>query len=181
MKALRFFAASAVLSLLLCFSCFAAAPEILSQPQNFYFPQGTTFPTSAHFSVLASGDNLTYQWEYSRDNGSSWIASSSVGYNSSNYSPVIQNSGAVGYLYRCRVSGLNGEAITSVVSTAAATGWLGTVDQLVDSVSLLIGNVLDNVGLAASAIITTPLLLIGVSFSALAFSIAILSRFLSRS
>ena len=44
---------------------------ILSQPQNLTAKVGETI----FFSIEAQGNNLSYKWEYSRDNGNTWNSS----------------------------------------------------------------------------------------------------------
>lgn len=64
---------------------------------------------SAKFTVSAAGENLTYQWQRSTDNGSSWANISGAA--SSSYS-VTASPDMDGYLYRCKVSDGN-ETLTT--------------------------------------------------------------------
>ena len=67
------------------------------------------------FSVVAEGDNLTYRWELSTDDGDTWQESWNQGYNTANLS-VRMNPNRDGNLYRCCItSGLKVVAYTDVV------------------------------------------------------------------
>ena len=67
------------------------------------------------FTVEAEGENLTYLWEYSSDNGETWIQSWNQGYNTAILS-VRMNSNRDGYLYRCVVT--SGQKIIAVTDAA---------------------------------------------------------------
>ena len=69
-----------------------------------------------HFTVAAEGENLTYLWEYSTDNGTTWEQSWNDGYNTTSLS-VRMYSYRDGYQYRCVVT--SGQK--TVVVTEAAT------------------------------------------------------------
>jgi pimeloyl-ACP methyl ester carboxylesterase len=67
--------------------------------------QTVTAPAPANFSVSASGSSITYQWQYSTNNGSTWnnVPNSSL-YSGSTSSSLTVNSTSLsmdGYLYRC--------------------------------------------------------------------------------
>lgn len=90
-------------------------PVITSHPSNVVDP-------SLHgaFSVVATGNNLSYQWEYSQDGGSTWNTLNSPG-NGSNTSTYTENGQPMdGQLFRCLVTNSagtvtsNGASITSV-------------------------------------------------------------------
>ena len=86
------------------------APVIVSQPRSYIGAAGTT----AVFTVEATGENLTYRWQYSSDGGGSWTDSSAAGAKSASISV-----GALAYrsgqMYRCIVT----NEIGSIISEAA--------------------------------------------------------------
>ena len=55
------------------------------------------------FKVTATGDNLTYRWEYSEDGGNTWLLSWNQGYNADTLK-VRLYAYRSGYLYRCVVT-----------------------------------------------------------------------------
>lgn len=71
-------------------------PVIITQPAKTTVAAGE----NATFTVEASGEGLTYQWQYSTDNGSTW--KSKKGATSSSYT-VTAKSSVNGILYRCKV------------------------------------------------------------------------------
>ena len=70
------------------------------------------------FTVKARGAGLTYQWQYSRDGGSSWTNSSAVdaGAKSPSYAPAGRETND-GLLLRCAVTNATGQSVTSDVAT----------------------------------------------------------------
>lgn len=182
MRILRFFSVLAVVVCLLSVSAFASEPVILSQPQNYYFPSNVEFPATAYFSVLASGDNLTYQWQRSKDNGVIWLDRTEPSASTMTFTPDIyrsDNNGAT--IYRCVISNSEGNVISSTASVSVGAFTLGTIPQMLASGTDVIESIFVWIGSASASIIGTPLLLIGVSFFALGASISIISRLLSRS
>ena len=93
----------------------ASAPAITTQPASKTVAEGE----KATFKVVASGDDLTYQWQYSR-NGTSWT--DKAGATSASYT-VTAKASYNGLYYRCKVSNSGGEVFSSkakltVTSTA---------------------------------------------------------------
>ena len=82
---------------------------ITQHPENQRVNDGS----SATFTISATGDNLTYQWQQSADNGVSWTDIN--GAKSSNYTTETTTMDMSGYQYRCIVTGAGG----SVTSNAA--------------------------------------------------------------
>lgn len=80
--------------------------QITRQPQDVIVEEGET----ARFSVAATGENLTYQWQQSSDDGSSWA--DIAGANASTYSIPNAATEMSGYWFRCVVSGDGGNAIS---------------------------------------------------------------------
>ncbi len=90
--------------------------KITSQPANATVVEGK----SAAFKVVASGTNLTYQWQVSTNGGSSWANSPADG-NKTATLTVPATMSRNGYKYRCVVkSGSN--SVTSSAATLAVTG-----------------------------------------------------------
>ena len=84
-------------------------PTIDTPPTN----QSVTAGNTATFTVAASGENLSYQWQQSTDNGQSWTDIS--GANAATYTTAATTTSMNGYQYRCVVSNSAG----SVTSDAA--------------------------------------------------------------
>lgn len=84
-------------------------PTIDTPPTN----QSVTAGNTATFTVAASGENLSYQWQQSTDNGQSWTDIS--GANAATYTTAATTTSMNGYQYRCVVSNSAG----SVTSNAA--------------------------------------------------------------
>ena len=74
----------------------AAKPVITTQPANQTVAAGET----ATFKVAASGTGLTYQWQYSKDGGTTWYNKTDA--NSTTYT-VTAKTAYNGFRYRCRV------------------------------------------------------------------------------
>ena len=83
----------------------ASGPVITAQPQNYVGAAGST----AKFTVAASGSGLTYQWQYSDDNGATWLASS---IKSATYSAKF-TADKNNRMVRCIVTDASGSAVTS--------------------------------------------------------------------
>ena len=73
-------------------------PEIVQNPSDVEALVGET----VEFTVVAEGNGLTYQWQWSSD-GSTWKNCTGTGYNSDTFSFVMKEKFA-GRWYRCRVS-----------------------------------------------------------------------------
>lgn len=69
-----------------------------------------------YFESEATGDNLEFRWEFSKDGGETWELSWNQGYNTPTLG-VRMNANRDGYLYRCKiVSGLKTVVYTEPVS-----------------------------------------------------------------
>ncbi len=90
--------------------------EITSQPQDAVGKGGDT----AVFRIKAVGEGLTYQWQYSTDNGESWINASSTGTSTS----CKINKTSNGRLYRCVITDSYG---TQAISDAASLTWIAPI------------------------------------------------------
>ena len=95
-------------------------PAIDSQTEEVTLKKGETII----LNVKASGVDLTYQWQYSKDGGTTWTNCKSTGYNAATFS-FNATAGMDGRLYRCVVTGAGGtvdsEPIPVKVSTLAIT------------------------------------------------------------
>ena len=80
-------------------------PVITAQP----VPQTAAAGQTASFTVAADGDDLTYQWQYSKDNGKNWT--NKTGATSAGYTVTVKES-YDGMLYRCIVSNTAGSVIS---------------------------------------------------------------------
>ena len=87
------------------------APVITSQPMNYVGAVDTT----ATFAVVATGANLTYQWQFSNDNGVNWSNSGAAGANTSSLDVVLK-SYRNGQMYRCVITNEYGSVISDAVS-----------------------------------------------------------------
>lgn len=85
------------------------APVITANPTS----QTVTEGEAAEFSVTATGDNLSYQWQQSTDNGQSWT--NIDGATGASYATEVSTASMNGYQYRCVASNSAG----SVTSSAA--------------------------------------------------------------
>ena len=85
-------------------------PTITAQPES----QSVTEENTATFTVAATGENLSYQWSQSTDQGESWTEIS--GATGSTYTTVATTTSMSGYQYRCVVSNSAG-SVTSEVAT----------------------------------------------------------------
>lgn len=89
--------------------------KIMQQPQDQSGAAGET----ATFSVKAEGDGLTYEWQYST-NGTNWYKSGFEGWNTDTQ-PVQINTFRSGQMYRCIVTDVYGNTVTSDVATLTCT------------------------------------------------------------
>ena len=83
------------------------ALKITAQPAN----QNGTVGTDVKFTVTATGDGLTYQWQYST-NGTSWSNTSATGCKAATLT-VPATTSRNGYQYRCVITDKNKNTVTS--------------------------------------------------------------------
>ena len=81
---------------------------IIQQPKTIQGNIGDT----AVFTVEAEGNGLTYQWQYCSKNSSSWKNSTMTG-SKTNKIEVKITEGRIGQKYRCVITDLKGEKVTS--------------------------------------------------------------------
>lgn len=103
---------------------------ITQQPKDFDVVEGTTITES----IEASGEGITYEWEFSADGGTNWVSISEIGLDATKSSftiPAESVTTAVnGYKVRCIVSDSAGKSMTSSVATLTVTA-ASTVTNLV--------------------------------------------------
>ena len=89
---------------------------IITQPRSI----STPVSTNVVFSVVAKGEGLTYQWEYSSNGGASWANSTMASATSSELT-VVARAYLDGYPYRCLITDKNGNKLRTneVVLTIA--------------------------------------------------------------
>ena len=96
------------------------APTITTPPTN----QSVTAGNTATFTVAASGENLSYQWQQSTDNGQSWTDISEA--NAATYTTAATTTSMNGYQYRCVVinsaGSVTSDAVTLTVTPVPVTG-----------------------------------------------------------
>jgi hypothetical protein len=81
-------------------------PKVLSQPKAATAAAGG----SVTFKVVAAGENMTYQWQYSTNGGTTW--KNKTGATSASYT-VTAKASYNGILYRCRVKNSYGTVYSS--------------------------------------------------------------------
>ena len=84
------------------------APVITAQPESVTKNKGET----AEFTVEATGEGLTYQWEYCNAGSDKWRTSSMEG-NQTATIKVAAGSWRNGQKYRCVVTGTDGRIVVS--------------------------------------------------------------------
>ena len=82
--------------------------EITKQPESVTAEINKT----AEFKVQATGDNLKYQWQYSRDNGENWINSSNPSSSTDTFN-LVAAANRNNFLVRCVITDEYGETIES--------------------------------------------------------------------
>ena len=92
------------------------APTITTQPTD----QNVKLGEKAKFSVVAAGDDLSYQWYYRTSSSGTWKAVSATSGKTANYSftPAERHNG---YQYRCLVSNSAGSVTTRTVTLTIIT------------------------------------------------------------
>ena len=84
----------------------AAKPAITTNPAA----AKAALATTATFKVVASGTGLSYQWQYSKDNGATWTSWSGKTQSTLSVKASTTNNGC---LYRCKVSNSAGSVTSS--------------------------------------------------------------------
>ncbi len=93
-------------------------------------PKSVSCKTSAKatFSVTATGSSLSYQWQYSKDSGKTWVTSGASGNKTSsiNFTTTVSHNG---YQYRCVITDGSGNKVTSSTATLTITDVLTITSQ----------------------------------------------------
>lgn len=104
------------------------APTITTQPVG----QTVTVGQTAEFTVAATGENLSYQWQYSNDNGTNW--NDITGATGSSYTTDAVTLEMNNYQYQCVVSNSAGsvtsDPVTLTVNSVPVTGVKLDTDKL---------------------------------------------------
>ena len=111
-----------------------AVPAITSQPQSVTLCAGS----NNTFSVTATGGGLTYQWQLSTDNGTSWNPIS--GATSNTYTINAITIGLNGNQYRCVVTGSCAPVVTSNAATLGVVTSVTITTQPADVVACVGSN-----------------------------------------
>ena len=86
--------------------------EILSHPNH----QAVCLGNKGQFTVSATGEGLTYQWQYLRPNGTKWIDTAMEG--AKKPTVMIETTAARnGYQYRCKITDATGNSVYSEPAT----------------------------------------------------------------
>lgn len=131
----RFFFFIFIAILLFSISPFALADgvSIVSNPENITVVTGSI----AYFSVAASGDNLSYQWQYS-SNGSSWSnVGTTIPSARTNYLHFTAQARYNNYLYRCVISDSSSSVTSNSAKLTVLTYDSETSSQVSNCVSLV--------------------------------------------
>lgn len=94
----------------------ASGIAITGQPQSVSAAVGQ----AVTFVVTATGRNLTFQWQYSRDGGTTWTDSPATGSDTPVLSVPVTAS-RDGYMYRCVVTDIAGSVAISDAATLTVT------------------------------------------------------------
>ena len=104
------------------------APTITTQPAG----QEVTVGQTAEFTLAATGENLSYQWQYCNDNGTNWNDISGATGNS--YTTDAATLEMNNYQYQCVVSNSAGsvtsDPVTLTVNSVSVTGVTLDTDKL---------------------------------------------------
>ena len=90
--------------------------QITAQPQD----QTGTLNANVVFSVQATGENLTYQWQYSQPGKNTWYNSSAAGAKTDTLT-IQATAKRDGQRYRCVIKDANGVTVTSEAATLYVT------------------------------------------------------------
>lgn len=92
--------------------------NILSHPLQ----QTQNVGSTATFNVVATGTDLTYQWQVSTDSAATWVnVTAGTGATTANYTTQAATLGMNGYLYRVLVTNSAGNAATSNTALLTVT------------------------------------------------------------
>lgn len=115
---------------------------IVKQPEDVVAAAGDV----VNRSVVAVGDGLTYQWQYSNDRGATWNNCSQIGYNTANFT-FTMDVAYDGWYHRCIITDNNGNSVTTN-EVVVSRGAIVITKQPVD----VVGAVNDTVTLSVKAV-----------------------------
>ena len=98
-----------------------ASLAITSQPES----KSANVGDIVSFEVKATGNGLTYQWQYSTDKGATWKNSAAK---TATYRLQVQKA-YDGYMYRCVVTDKSGKSLTSAAATLTVNASLAITSQ----------------------------------------------------
>lgn len=103
----------------------ASKLSITGQPQNMECEAGD----GVTFMIAADGDGLTYQWEYSKDNGATWTTPAGSTAKTAAYTitPTIKSMN--GRMVRCTITDANGNTVVSETAVLTVTAKLAITGQ----------------------------------------------------
>ena len=107
----------------------AAAPTIVTQPVNATVVEGSR----AYFHVVASGADLTYQWQYSKDNGKTWKNSTGTGATTADLD-IAGSAANANLVYRCVIGNAAGSVTTDTVRVILTTAAPSIVTEPVNAI-----------------------------------------------
>lgn len=91
---------------------------ITKQPVDFEANIGDTIL----FTVEVNRTDVTYQWEYSSNDGATWGASTASGNKTNTLSGTSVTAGRIGWQYRCVITDSEGNTVVSDVATLTLKG-----------------------------------------------------------
>ena len=106
------------------------APTITTPPTN----QSVTAGNTATFTVAATGENLSYQWQQSTDNGNSWTNIDSA--NAAEYATGQTTTSMNGYQYRCVVINSAGSVTSNAVTLTVNAATVSVTGVSLDKITL---------------------------------------------
>lgn len=174
---------------MLTVTALAAAPVIVVQPSDCFLPESAMSEGgTVSFSVVATGDNLSYNWESYNINGSGvWASVGNTTGRTANLtisatSAIIQNFLNNQVKFKCTITSSDGQSIEteSVTTNVIGVYIFGSIRQMLDYIGQTVESIIMTVGSASDVIVTTPMLAIGLAFFFCGGVVAILGRLLSR-
>ena len=126
----------------------ASSVAITTQPANASAAAGA----NATFSVKATGDGLTYQWQYQTASGTKWnkVGTSIASATTANL-VVSAATKYNGYKYRCVVTDANGKSVTSDYATLTVTAGTSTGIKITKQPQNIVGASSSKVDLTVTA------------------------------
>ncbi|MBO5179324.1 MAG: BspA family leucine-rich repeat surface protein, partial [Clostridia bacterium] len=124
-----------------------SAASITTHPSN----ATVTYPAKATFTVVASGSNITYQWQYRTSSSGSWAnvtTSQGTGGTTTSFTTVATTVAMTGYQYRCVITN-NAGSVNSNAATLTVNRATGSVTASISGTTT-VGQTLTASGTTAS-------------------------------